>query len=38
MTSGAWTMLIVTWTIVIGITARFFWKILRRPARKEGDA
>jgi hypothetical protein len=38
MTTGAWIMLLVTWSIVIGITTRFFWKILRKPAQDQGDA
>ncbi len=28
MTTSAWIMLGVTWTVVIGGTARFFWKVL----------
>jgi hypothetical protein len=37
MTPEAWTMLGVTWTVVIGFTARFFYKILTTPPRRDDD-
>lgn len=33
MTGGAWGMLIVTWSVIIFFTARFFWMVLRTPPR-----
>jgi hypothetical protein len=35
MTAAAWIMLAVTWTIVIGFTGRFFWKVLKTPISPE---
>jgi hypothetical protein len=35
MTTEAWLMLAVTWTIVIGFTAKFFLKVLRTPISPE---
>lgn len=31
MTTGAWWMLVVTWTIVAFFTFKFFWMILKKP-------
>lgn len=38
MTSSAWIMLAVTWTIIIGFTSRFFWKVLTNPGKSDTDA
>ena len=35
MTTDAWLMLGITWTIVIGFTMRFFLKVLRTPIAPE---
>ena len=37
MTTAAWIMLAVTWTVVIGITGYLFWKVLVTPLKKDGD-
>jgi hypothetical protein len=37
MTVPAWVMLGVTWTIVTAFTMRFFLRVLRSPARDEGE-
>lgn len=34
MTSAAWWMLGVTWTVVILFAGRFFWKVLTIPQDK----
>ena len=31
MTTGAWVMLIATWSIVIYFTVKFFWMVRRKP-------
>jgi hypothetical protein len=31
MTTGAWVMLIVTWSIVSYFTFKFFWMVLKKP-------
>ncbi len=31
MTSAAWIMLIITWTIIIYFTAKFFLRVLKTP-------
>lgn len=33
MTSGAWVMLGVTWTVVIVIAGRLFWRVLTTPQK-----
>jgi hypothetical protein len=37
MTTGAWLMLLATWTVVILFTARFFWKVLTLPSPAEDE-
>jgi hypothetical protein len=37
MTLAAWTMLGVTWTVVISFTGRFFYKVLTTPPRRDDD-
>ena len=37
MTTAAWTMLIVTWTVVIFFMGRFFWKVLTTPSRSDEE-
>jgi hypothetical protein len=32
MTSSAWIMLAVTWSVIVFFTAKFFLKILRSPS------
>jgi hypothetical protein len=34
MTTSAWLMLIATWTVVIGFTGRFIWRVLTVPQRQ----
>lgn len=36
MTRSAWLMLLVTWSVVIYFTVRFFVKVVKTPPR-EGD-
>ncbi len=38
MTTQAWIMLIVTWSISLGFTARFLFRAMTRPADDEDDA
>jgi len=35
MTTGAWLMLVATWSVVVFFTARFFWKVLTLPPRAD---
>jgi hypothetical protein len=35
MKTGAWAMLLVTWSIIIYFTGKFFWMVLKTPAKKE---
>lgn len=35
MTLAAWIMLTVTWTLIIGFTARFLWLAARQGPRKD---
>lgn len=35
MTTAAWIMLGVTWTVVIFFTGRFFYKVVTTPVLKE---
>lgn len=37
MTTAAWLMLVCTWSVVIGITGRLFWKVLTTPLKKDDD-
>ena len=38
MTTAAWIMLTVTWTVVIGFTAYFFYRVVTIPvAREDGQ-
>lgn len=31
MTTAAWIMMLVTWTVVTAIAGRLFWRVLRGP-------
>lgn len=33
MTTSAWIMLLVTWSVIAGFNVTFFWKVLRRRDR-----
>lgn len=35
MTTGAWIMLAITWSIVIYFTAHFFWQVIKKGGDKE---
>jgi hypothetical protein len=35
MTSTAWTMLILTWSVVAGFTGYYFYKVLTTPPRND---
>ena len=37
MTSAAWAMLVVTWSVIVFFTVRFFLKVLRNPTPPEPD-
>ena len=37
MTAAAWTMLGVTWSVILFFTVRFFVKVLRNPTPPETD-
>lgn len=35
MTPAAWTMLGITWSVILFFTGKFFWKVLTTPPRAE---
>jgi len=37
MTTAAWTMLIITWSVIIFFTGKFFWKVLTTPPRPDDE-
>ena len=37
VTGAAWTMLGVTWSVILFFTVRFFWKVLANPTPPEAD-
>lgn len=37
MTTAAWTMLIITWSVIIFFTGKFFWKVLTTPPRDDAE-
>ena len=37
MTTGAWMMLAITWSVIITFTATFFWMVYRTPIRPERE-
>ena len=37
MTAAAWTMLIVTWTVITFFTVKFFWMVFTTPHPEELD-
>lgn len=37
MTTNAWIMLGITWSVVIFFTAKFFIKVLKTPIRPDDD-
>ncbi len=37
MSPSAWGMLVVTWSVVIGVSGYLFWKVVRRPRPPGGD-
>jgi hypothetical protein len=37
MTDAAWAMLLITWSVVIFFTGKFFWKVLTTPTRSEPE-
>jgi hypothetical protein len=37
MTTAAWIMLAVTWSVVVSITGRLFWKVLTSPRPQDLD-
>jgi hypothetical protein len=37
MTTAAWTMLIVTWAVILFFTGKFFWMVLTTPHPEELD-
>jgi len=37
MTTAAWTMLGVTWAVILFFTLRFFLAVLRKPPRQDGE-
>lgn len=37
MTTSAWIMLVVTWTIVLYFTTRFLWMVLTKPVSSAPD-
>lgn len=36
MTTSAWVMLVITWSVIISFTGYFFMKVIRTPVREEG--
>lgn len=37
MTAAAWTMMLVTWAVIIFFTAKFFLSVVRTPERMDDD-
>ncbi len=37
MSAAAWIMLVLTWTVVIFFTVKFFLKVVRTPPRPDGE-
>ena len=37
MTGTAWGMMLTTWAVITFFTARFFLKVLKTPAKPDGD-
>jgi hypothetical protein len=37
MTTAAWIMMLVTWSVIIFFTGRFFWKVLTIPPREDHE-
>lgn len=37
MTTSAWIMMLVTWTVIISVASRFFIKVLRAPKLHRDD-
>ena len=37
MTAAAWTMLIVTWAVILFFTGKFFWMVLTIPNPEDLD-
>ena len=37
MTTAAWTMLVITWSVIFFFTGKFFWKVLTTPPRDDGE-
>lgn len=37
MTTAAWTMLGITWGVILFFTGKFFWKVLRTPHALETE-
>ena len=37
MTAAAWTMMLITWAVIIFFTGRFFIKVVRTPERMGDD-
>jgi hypothetical protein len=35
MTGAAWTMMLITWAVIIFFTAKFFIKVVRTPSRQD---
>ena len=38
MTTSAWVMLILTWTVIVFFSARFLLAVLRKPGSASGEA
>jgi len=37
VTAAAWTMLAVTWAVIVFFTAKFFWMVLTHPHPQDLD-
>jgi hypothetical protein len=37
MTAAAWTMLVVTWAVILFFTGKFFWMVLTTPHPEDLD-
>ena len=37
MSAGAWIMLGITWSVVIGVSGYLFWKVVTRPLVRPED-
>ena len=37
MRGSAWTMMLITWAIIVFFTGKFFWMVLTPPQKKDKE-